>query len=135
MVSPLKDNKGVLRYFIGARVDITQLIEGGKTLDTFHQLLAGNRPVTPTKDQLENRPTLRALRDFGDLLSDEEVESMREGDKIRMESRPSTPKSSHSPTRRRFVGIEERISQDSFCSRYYGQVPGVYQNVRHALRA
>lgn len=132
MVSPLKDNKGAIRYVIGARVDVTHLIEGGKTLDSFHQLLAGDRPVTPM-DPLENRPTLRALRDFAGLLNDEEVESMRDGDRIRIESRPSTPKSSHSPTRRRFVGIEERISQDGFYSRYPRQISGVYQNVCHIL--
>jgi hypothetical protein len=67
MVSPLKDNKGAVRYFIGARIDVTQLLEDGKTIDSFHQILAEDRSTTPTADPLENRPTLRALRDFGDL--------------------------------------------------------------------
>ncbi|KAF1364767.1 hypothetical protein EJ07DRAFT_151206 [Lizonia empirigonia] len=80
MESPLKDNRGDVRYFIGARIDVTQLIEGGKTIDSFHQLIAGDRPATPTLDPLENRLTLRALRDFGDLLNDEEKISMRDSE-------------------------------------------------------
>lgn len=135
MVSPLKDNKGGVRYFIGARIDITQLVDGGKTMDSFHQLLTGNRPVTPVVDPLQNRPTLKALRDFGDLLNDEEKGSMRDGEMMRIDSRPSTPtaRAPNSPLQRRFLGIEERISQDGLRSQYAGQIPGVYQNVRLSL--
>lgn len=131
MVAPLKDNKGAVRYFVGARIDVTNLVEGGKTMDSFHQLLASDRPVTPAADPLENRPTLKALRDFGDLLNEEEKGSMRDIDMLRIDSRPCTPtqRQPQSPTQRRFVGIEERISQDGLRSRYLGQVPGVYQNV------
>lgn len=126
MLSPLKDNKGAVRYFIGARIDVTQLVEGGKTIDSFHQLLTGKRPVTPVADPLENRPTLKSLRELGDLLNDEERVSLRDSDTLRADSRPSTP---HSPVQRRFVGIEERISQDGLRSHDSGRVPGVYQNV------
>ncbi|KAF1930694.1 uncharacterized protein M421DRAFT_35952, partial [Didymella exigua CBS 183.55] len=128
MISPLKDNRGAVRYCIGARIDITQLVEGGRTMDSFHQLLTGDRPATPVADPLENRPTLRALRDFGDLLNDEERVSMGDNDMMRVDSRPSTPRMSQTPTQRRFIGIEERISQDGLRSHYSGQVPGVYQN-------
>ncbi|KAF3042248.1 hypothetical protein E8E11_001773 [Didymella keratinophila] len=130
MVSPLRDNKGGVRYFIGARIDVKQLIDGGKTMDSFHQLLTGNRPVTPVVDPLENRPTLKALRDFGDLLNDEEKGSMRDSEMMRTDSRPSTPtaRAPNSPIQRRFLGIEERISQDGLRSQYAGQIPGVYQN-------
>lgn len=131
MVSPLKDNKGGVRYFVGARIDVTQLVDGGKTMDSFHQLLTGHRPVTPVVDPLENRPTLKALRDFADLLNDEEKGSMRDSDLMRTDSRPSTPtRAPNSPLQRRFLGIEERISQDGLRSQYAGQLPGVYQNVR-----
>ncbi|KAJ8105080.1 hypothetical protein OPT61_g10396 [Boeremia exigua] len=126
MHSPLKDNKGAVRYFIGARIDVTQLVEGGKTIDSFHQLLCGNRPTTPVVDPLENRPTLRALRDFAELLNDEEKGSMRDSDMLRVEPRPGTPQS---PSQRRFVGIEERISHESLHAHFSGRVPGVYQNV------
>ncbi|KAF9695765.1 hypothetical protein EKO04_005961 [Ascochyta lentis] len=128
MVSPLKDNQGSVCYFISARVDVTRLIEGGKTIDSFHQLLSGDRTATPTTDPLENRPTLKSLRDFGDLLNDEEKRSLKDGEAMRTDSQPSTPRSSQSPTARRFVGIEERMSQEALRSRYGGQVPGVYQN-------
>ncbi|KAH6615201.1 PAS domain-containing protein [Boeremia exigua] len=128
MFAPLKDNKGVLRYFIGARIDVTQLVEGGKTIDSFHQLLTGDRPETPIADPLENRPTLKALREFRDMLNDEEKGSIRESDSLRTDSRPSSPWPPQSPTQRRFVGIEERISQEGLRSRFAGQVPGVYRN-------
>lgn len=100
-------------------------------MDSFHQLLTGNRPVTPVVDPLENRPILKALRDFGDLLNDEEKGSMRDSEIMRIDSRPSTPTARvpNSPLQRRFLGIEERISQDGLRSQYAGQIPGVYQNV------
>lgn len=131
MISPLKDNKGAVRYFIGARIDVTQLVEGGKTIDSFHQLLTSDRPVTPVVDPLENRPTLKALRDFAELLNDEEKGSLRDGEGLRIDSRPTTPRPPpQSPTtHRRFVGIEERMSHDGLRTHYSGQVPGVYQNV------
>ncbi|KAF2632052.1 hypothetical protein BU25DRAFT_417810 [Macroventuria anomochaeta] len=47
---------------------------------------------------------------------------------MRIDSRPNTPRIPHSLTQRRFVGIEECISQDGLRSHYSGQVPGVYQN-------
>jgi len=131
MVSPLKDNKGTVRYFIGARVDVTALVEDGKTMESFYQLLASDRPETPAMDPLETRPKLKALRDFGELLNDEERGFMRGREVIRVvDSRPSTPtrRLSQSFTQRRFVGIEERISQNGLHSRYLGQLPGVYQN-------
>lgn len=133
MVSPLKDNKGAVRYFIGARIDVTQLVEGGKTMNSFHQLLTGDRSMTPVVDPLENRPTLKALRDLGDLLNDEEKGSIRDNEMMRVDSRPSTPRIPHSPTQRRFVGIEECISQDGLRSNYSSQAPGVYQNVRSPI--
>lgn len=131
MVSPLKDNKGDVRYFVGARIDVTQLVDGGKTMDSFHQLLSGHRPITPVVDPLENRPTLKALRDFADLLNDEEKGSMRNSE-LRVDSRSSTPtaRASNSPLQRRFLGIEERMSRDGLRFQYAGQLPGVYQNVR-----
>lgn len=127
----MKDNKGDVRYFTGARIDVTQLIEGGKSMDSFYQLLTEDRPVTPAVDPLENRPTLKAMRDLGDLLNDEEKGSMRDSELRRIQSGSSTPTARvpHSPTHRRFVGIDERISQDGLRSHYSGQVPGVYQNV------
>lgn len=131
MVSPLKDNKGKVRYFLGARIDVTQLVEGGKTIDSFYQLLAQWRPVTPVVDPLESKPTLKALRKFGDLLTDEEKGSIRGADVLRIDSRPSTPRQPQSPTQRRFVGIEEHMSQNGLRSHHPGQTPGVYQNVRH----
>lgn len=135
MVAPLKDNKGAIRYFIGARIDVTQLVEGGKTIDSFHQLLTGDRPTTPVTDPLENRPTLKTLRDFGDLLNEEEKGLLRGVDTLRIESRPSTPRQAQNSGQRRFLGIEERISQDGLRSHYTGQIPGVYQNVYYMDRS
>ena len=40
MIAPLYDNKGEVRYFLGAQIDITPLVEGGRGLDSFAQLLA-----------------------------------------------------------------------------------------------
>jgi PAS domain S-box-containing protein len=40
MIAPLHDNKGNVKYHIGAQIDVSGLIEGGKGLDTFERYLS-----------------------------------------------------------------------------------------------
>ncbi|KAL3417741.1 hypothetical protein PVAG01_10751 [Phlyctema vagabunda] len=39
MCAPLHDDKGILRYFIGAQVDVTGLVEEGRGIESFRALL------------------------------------------------------------------------------------------------
>lgn len=43
MCAPLYDNKGAVRYFIDAQVDVSGLIEAGRGLESFEKLLSEER--------------------------------------------------------------------------------------------
>ena len=43
MCAPLYDNRGVVRYFIGAQVDVSGLVEDGKGIESFEKLLMEER--------------------------------------------------------------------------------------------
>lgn len=56
MVSPLYDDKGIVRYFIGAQIDVTGLIQDGLGLDSFRNMLHKHHqhqvatPTSPAQD-------------------------------------------------------------------------------------
>ena len=43
----MMDQRGNVRYHIGAQIDITRLLEGGKGLESFRQLLSQEREPGP----------------------------------------------------------------------------------------
>jgi hypothetical protein len=48
--SPLYDDKGAVRYFISAQVDVTGLVEEGRGVESFRQLLQKDQqPLMETK--------------------------------------------------------------------------------------
>jgi PAS domain S-box-containing protein len=129
IIAPLYDNKGRVRYFIGCQIDVTNLVEGGRGLESFEQLLehyrseshSGKRPSISSTD---------ALGALGRLLSEEEMDEIRqqaEGKHISdktVSSRPSTA--------RRRLGVDEPPEKSLWAPVHYGpsgRLPGVYQNV------
>ncbi|EOD46088.1 PAS domain-containing protein [Neofusicoccum parvum] len=76
LVAPLYDNKGNVRYFIGCQVDVTNLIEGGKGLESFQLLLDQDLGA---HEQYENpqKGSLKAIGGLGELLSSEEVDVLK----------------------------------------------------------
>ncbi|KAL8689407.1 MAG: hypothetical protein Q9218_004919, partial [Villophora microphyllina] len=72
MTAPLYDNKGTVRYFIGAQVDISGLVEEGRGLDSFEKLLNDSRRKRNSGNPYGNQKHMRALSVFGQLLSLEE---------------------------------------------------------------
>ena len=139
MMAPLMDHRGNVRYYIGCQIDISHLVEGGRGLESFKQLLDKDREARgkPLPDPLDQRPPLKVLRDFGGLLNDEEIEVVHQGSRRgSIDSGRSTPVSS-TPTRppRRFVGMDDTLDTTLWPPSQFGpsgRLPGVYQNVRLA---
>jgi PAS domain S-box-containing protein len=99
MMAPLHDNKGQVRYFIGAQVDISGLIEEGRGLESFEKYLANRRARlqqerderqvgkrstrvsnqsdhTDDTDQMQLRgkqKALKKLKELSEMFSHEEV--------------------------------------------------------------
>lgn len=80
MIAPLHDNKGNVKYHIGAQVDASGLIEGGKGLESFQQYLSneagkrdsrgrpsGKGPMPPKESVSSKEAKKKALEKLGEL--------------------------------------------------------------------
>ncbi|KAL8817155.1 MAG: hypothetical protein Q9223_003955, partial [Gallowayella weberi] len=151
MTAPLYDNKGVVRYFIGAQVDISGLVEEGRGLDSFEKHLAESRRKRNSEQSLyANQRHIKALSEFGQMLSPDEKAVFhgqghsREGSVNESEyggSRSTRGASQQgrrdlsSRQRRRVLGNEDEDEQEKERNAWAftslgpsGKLPGVYQN-------
>ncbi|KAK3044936.1 hypothetical protein LTS18_015005, partial [Coniosporium uncinatum] len=85
MIAPLHDNKGRVRYFVGCQIDVSNLIEGGRGLDTFQKLLAQDKVDSRYGGNGMSNP-LKSLSDLGQMLNAEETEVIRHGTQARSEA-------------------------------------------------
>lgn len=135
-MAPLMDQRGHVRYFLGAQIDITRLLDGGKGLQSLKQLLDQEKAATNIADYGEKKSSLRMLHELGGLLSEEEADIVRQrNQRIRPDSASSVDSMSTRPTAssgRRFIGMEETVDENIWPARRFGpegRLPGVYQNV------
>ncbi|KAF2691240.1 hypothetical protein K458DRAFT_288380 [Lentithecium fluviatile CBS 122367] len=142
MTAPLMDHHGETRYFIGAQIDISHLIEGGRGLESFKQLLDQEQEALHRVEQkvedanvINHRPSLKLLRELSGLLNDDEIEvvTRREGRRNSMESSvgaSNTPPRSNTNPHRRFVGMDDPADGIWPPTAFgpSGRLPGVYQN-------
>ncbi|KAF1956093.1 hypothetical protein CC80DRAFT_68931 [Byssothecium circinans] len=144
MMAPLYDSRGGVRYFIGAQIDISHLLENGRGLESFKHLLEQDEEALEKAkhpdsqlSRLEHKPST-FLRELGTLLNDEEVEAVKQRDReanTTVSGRPGSVSSGISTTsapagQRRYVGMED--SDDNIWPPSVfdadGKLPGVYQN-------
>lgn len=151
MVAPLYDNRGTVRYFVGAQVDISGLIEDGRGLDSFARYL-DEKSLRRQRDNDQaqesgSKKSMRVLNEFGQMLSLDEfgVFQSRSRSSSIQDNASGTNHSSRGPPKRRETGIrqarrvlgnEERNEEEDRNSWAFssigpsGKLPGVYQNVR-----
>ncbi|KAL8905978.1 MAG: hypothetical protein Q9207_002309 [Kuettlingeria erythrocarpa] len=145
MTAPLYDNKGTIRYFIGAQVDITGLVEEGRGLDSFEKLLNESRRNRTSVGFLSQK-NIKALSELGQLLSSEESSVFsgrghsREGSVNGSEyggtrSIRGIQRDPNTRQRRRVLGNEDEDEQEKEKNAWAfnsmgpsGKLPGVYQN-------
>lgn len=129
MIAPLYDNRGRIRYFIGCQIDITNLIEGGRGLESFQRLLSQDR--AESRFGLgDGKAVLKALTELGTLLSKDEMAAVRKKEVDHPESGRSTP--ARPATSRRFIGMDDPLERNLWSAAHFGssgRLPGVYQNV------
>lgn len=138
MIAPLYDNKGNVRYFLGCQIDVSSLIEEGRGLESFANLLSKDRSESRFGDALTKDPK-HALGELGAALNEEEGNLIKSRTRSFSEEgiRPSTAMSHSSSTRtpRRRLGMEDGASDRHLWPHPSlgpsGRLPGVYQNVSH----
>ncbi|EME89475.1 K+-channel ERG [Pseudocercospora fijiensis CIRAD86] len=144
MLAPLYDNKGEVRYFLGAQIDVSSLIDRGRGLESFAQLLAqdrqGNRAAGYGVSSESGRDPKVVLGDLGQLLSEEEAAIITNRTSNRSTLVPSSMSSMHSSTLKssrarpkssRVVLGMDTAPRDLWPSANLGsngRLPGVYQN-------
>ncbi|KAI9670534.1 MAG: hypothetical protein M1831_005754 [Alyxoria varia] len=131
MIAPLYDNKGQVRYFIGAQIDISGLIEGGQGLDSFERLLSKDRSNQRYGGAPRKAPT-GALAELSAMWNNEEVEIAKKYGRQRTGSESSTgPGKGRRGAPRRYLGMDDPEDRALWPSPHLGssgRLPGVFQN-------
>lgn len=156
MIAPLHDDKGTVRYFLGAQVDVTGLVENGRGLEGFDRFLqyegghGAGGPVendkTRKRRNTDKRDALGKLRELSEMFDLEESaivqshsrsNSMTRDDDSSVGSVHNHKRHAHQ-TRRNLVESviidsdeideKERASWTLSSSSLSGRLPGVYQN-------
>jgi hypothetical protein len=156
MMAPLYDNRGTVRYFLGAQVDVTGLVEEGRGLETLARYLEEKAQYRKRdNDQAEESPSkksLRTLNEFGQMLSLDEsaifqshsrsssMHSNGNGSSAGYPTRPAAPRrEAGARYPRRVLGSDENHEEDDRNAWAFssigpsGKLPGVYQNVSDEL--
>lgn len=147
MCAPLYDNRGVVRYFIGAQVDVSGLIEEGRGVESFEKLLAEERQRDrPHSQDHTTKESLKKLGELSQMFCLEESavvqshsrrDSLREDNSIITNSTRGRGEQSVRPVRR-VLGDdrddEEERSWGLSSIGPSGKLPGVYQNVSLSLQ-
>lgn len=138
-MAPLLDHRGAVRYFLGCQIDITHLVEDGRGLGSFQELLRLDQTQSEKllPDPLEDKPTLKALRDFSQMLTEDEMLVLKEyrarsGSISLKQAGKSGRDCADLTPRRRVLGMEYEEDPNVWGPRLYehsGRLPGVYQNV------
>ncbi|KAK3071748.1 hypothetical protein LTR53_008076 [Teratosphaeriaceae sp. CCFEE 6253] len=131
MTAPLYDNKGAVRYFIGSQIDVSSLVEGGRGLESFAQLLAQDRSESRFGGRQKDAKS--ALAELGNMLSEEESNMVKSRSRNGSMDNGSSIRP-HRPTRngRKILGMDEPASERTLWPHPSfgpsGRLPGVYQN-------
>ncbi|KAL8995246.1 MAG: hypothetical protein Q9169_004982 [Polycauliona sp. 2 TL-2023] len=147
MTAPLYDNKGVVRYFIGAQVDISGLVEEGRGLDSFERYLAeSRRNRNSDQSSYNNQKHMKILSEFSQMLSPDESSvftgqghsregSLHESEHGNSRATRQGRRDPNTRQRRRVLGNEDEDEQDKERNAWAltwlgpsGKLPGVYQN-------
>lgn len=137
LIAPLYDNKGKSRYFLGCQIDVSSLIEGGKGIESFAQLLANDSLNSRSARHSEQSDSKLSLRELGQLLSPEETDILNTGSRrmsVQHSHSPSLGVSSRSGVRgsRIILGMDPPASESQMWPHASlgssGRLPGVYQN-------
>lgn len=150
LTAPLYDNRGSVRYFIGAQIDVSGLIEDGRGLDSFAHYLAESRPnrnrdSDQSHDGISQRH-LKTLSEFGQMLSlDESSVFQHHSRASSVQDNASTISYRGNQNRqepglrrtRRVLGNDDDEEDGKDKNAWAlssvgpsGKLPGVYQNVR-----
>jgi hypothetical protein len=134
MLAPLYDNKGQVRYFLGCQIDVSALVEGGKGMESFANLLARDRSESRFGGRLKD--SKRTLGELSAMLNEDETKIIRDRARSFSEESNNGSIQTHRPSHRnrRILGMDDTHTERTLWPHPSlgpsGRLPGVYQNVR-----
>jgi PAS domain S-box-containing protein len=151
LTAPLYDNRGSVRYFIGAQIDVSGLIEDGRGLDSFERYLSENRANrnrdSDSSNESFSQKHLRTLNEFGQMLSLDESSLLTSHHSRASSLNDNASSINYSPRNgapgrdptlrrtRRVLGNDDDVDEKDKNAWALssigpsGKLPGVYQNV------
>lgn len=130
MIAPLYDNKGTVRYFIGAQIDVNGLIENGRGLESFERVLKQDRS-TQRYGGAQSRSPKELLTQLSGMWDNEEKDIAARAGRERRTSNPGAPGGLKTGGRR-YVGMDDPADKNMWPAPHLGtsgRLPGVFQNV------
>ena len=133
MTSPLKDSRGVIRYYIGAQVDVSGLVKECSDMESLKRLII--RSDTKEEDEAQPEATQAMKDEFTELakmLNLQELDTVRQwGGTLHKETQEETPDSNLKGG----IWNKPRIlinstSPDGFrdATRANGKLSGIFEN-------
>lgn len=134
MCSPLYDNSGKIRYFLGAQVDISSTINEGTDLESLQRLIEQKE----RGDDLDasNQEKKDEFQELSEMLDIQELNAVRKWGGRMLQETQEEDSSSHKVNRRRPTVLLRDPSRDYIktspaSAGNVGKVVGFYHNVRH----
>src|SRR5271154_4898957 len=138
MCAPLRDNRGRIRYFIGAQVDVSGLVKDCTELESLQCLVElrerGEEPPQVHKPSAEKNDELREL---SEMLNTGEINTVRRyGGRMHSEMTSDDAESismgSYQP--RLLINEPDMMKLSINAESVSGKLGGIYQNVRSSTR-
>ena len=135
MIAPLYDNKGQVRYYLGCQIDVTPLLEGGKGLDSFAELLAQDSSDSKAGAS-DDQDAFNLLAELGEMLNEPEADFLR--GKLKGDGHNNSTIRRRPATRRVLSSDGDHHQRNTLLGRAMwpeeslgssGRLPGVYRNV------
>jgi hypothetical protein len=130
MIAPLCDSRGVVRYHIGAQVDVSGLVKECAELESFQRLLElqarGEKPPEHQKPDPEKNDELREL---SEMLNQNELSTIRKyGGRMHREGRSEDEESNSSHQPRLLIRDPNTVTPPIGIGAS-GRLSGIYQHV------
>jgi hypothetical protein len=132
MLAPLSDSRGVVRYHIGAQVDVSGLVKDCSEMESLQRLVElrgrGEDPPVPEKPN----PTKNdELQELSEMLNQGELSTIRRhGGKMHREVTEEDMESVGSQQPRLLIKDPETLAATA--GSINGRLSGVYQNASYA---
>lgn len=131
MIAPLYDSRGIIRYYIGAQVDVSGLVKEGTDLEAYQRLMA-KQEISGIDDDDDSKKD--EFLELSQMFNSAELETVRlHGGSMHREQADDTDDSNSMAWHRPRLLLKEQSNEMrkpyNISSKSRGQLEGIYQHV------